>query len=370
MEEKFLIRDLINPQSILEIAERIVNSYPEFDGDNFFKEINKKLPSLEYKQRVDFVADKLDEFLPKDYPTAIRIINKSLTSELPNKEESNYNNFYIVIYNKYIINNGIDYFDLSMESLLLQTKRLTSEFGIRVFLDKYTELSFKLLKTWTQSDNIHIRRLCSEGCRPRLPWAMRLNKFIDNPLLVIEILELLKYDNEMYVRRSVANNLNDISKDHPNLVINLLSKWHDGSKNMNWLINHALRTLIKKGNKKALELIGFPEKPKIDISNFKFEDDRCKIGDEIYFSFELKSKLKQKLMIDYSVGFVKANGNNSSKIFKLSKKELKKGEVIKIRKKQSFKNYSTRTIYPGIHNIELQINGNLIGKIEINVTRD
>lgn len=369
-EKQFLVKDFINSDTIYSLNERLVISYSKFDSDGFTNSVINKLPELEYKQRIDWIALNLKKYLPEDYKTALNILNDSLPEELPNREQTRVNRFYIVAYNKFVMDYGLEHFDLSMDSLLKQTKCFTSEFGIRAFIDKYPNKSFELLKIWALSDNIHVRRLCSEGCRPRLPWAMQLKDLINDPNPIIEVLELLKNDSELYVRRSVANNLNDISKDHPDLVIKLLTKWQDGSKNMDWLINHALRTLIKKGNKAALSLIGFMPNPDVEIKYFKFENSACRIGEDVYFSFELLSKIKQLLMIDYSVNFIKANGKHSSKIFKLAKREFETNEKVSFRKKQSFKNFTTRKIYPGLHYLELQINGKRFGKIDIEVIND
>jgi len=365
--KQFLVKDFINNDVIYSLNERLVSSYSDFDGQGFTNSVISKLPELEYKERIDWIAINLRKYLPEDYETALTILNNSLLEELPNKEEIRVNRFYIVAYNKFVSDYGLAHFDISMNSLLLQTKCFTSEFGIRAFINEYQSESFALLKKWAVSDNMHVRRLCSEGCRPRLPWAMQLKKLIANPVPILELLELLKNDDELYVRRSVANNLNDISKDYPYLVINTLKFWKNGTKNMDWLISHALRTLIKKGNSEALALIGYKANPDIEINNFKFERNSCRIGEDVYFSFELISMEKQLLMIDYSVIFLKANGSTSSKIFKLVKREFSENETVSFKKKQSFKHYTTRTIYPGIHFIELQINGERFGKIEIEV---
>lgn len=194
------------------------------------------LPDLEYKERIDIVAETLDEFLPDDFVDAVNIINNSLEDELPDKDimgdKSVNSRFYVVALGSYVAKKGIDHFDLSMNSLYLQTKRFSSEYAIRFFIEKHPTRSLQLIKKWTKDPSQHVRRLCSEGIRPRLPWSMQLRSFIKDPSPVIEILYLLKNDPAVYFRRSVANCLNDIAKDHPDVVIETLEDWQDDTPEM------------------------------------------------------------------------------------------------------------------------------------------
>ena len=219
--------------------------------------------------------------------------------------------------------------------------------------------SFSILemKKWSHSKNHHVRRLASEGCRPRLPWAMSLPKYKNDPEPVLTILLSLLDDESEYVRRSVANNLNDISKDHPD-TITVLAKKHLGhSENTDKLLKHACRTLLKKGDIKTLKLFGFPEPSHVDIKQFNIQTS-TRIGDVLEFSFSLQSKNKKlgRIRIEYAIDFMKSNGKQSRKVFKISESTI--GDHSKfVTKKHSFKIISTRKYYSGIHGVAIIING-------------
>jgi len=205
-----------------------------------------------------------------------------------------------------------------------------------------------------------VRRLASEGCRPRLPWGIALPAFQDDPSPILPILERLKLDPSESVRRSVANNLNDIAKDTPDVVIGLLRRWqtHD-TQEMRWIIDRALRTLVKKGNPEALELLGYPASPEVEVRNLAVGPETVPMGGEVTFSFEIESRgqTPQNLMIDYVVHLMRANGQLTPKVFKLTRRTLAPGETVRIAKKHSFRPVTTRKYYPGEHAIEVQVNG-------------
>ena len=217
---------------------------------------------------------------------------------------------------------------------------------------------------WSGDENLHVRRLASEGMRPRLPWAPQLTEFIKDPSPVLAVLNKLKDDPELYVRRSVANNLNDIAKDHTDLVVDVLTDWSKGaSQGTEWIIKHAARSLIKSGNVKVLSLLGYNPDVAVDVYDFKASKN-ISMGGELEFSFKLESSSSktENLMVDYIIHFMKANGKTAPKVFKLSKKKIKPGETVNVKSKQSFKPISTRKYYPGKHAISLQINGKVYGK--------
>jgi hypothetical protein len=209
--------------------------------------------------------------------------------------------------------------------------------------------------------------LASEGCRPRLPWGIALHGLQADPSPVIPILEKLKQDPSESVRRSVANNLNDISKDNPDVVLDVLRAWGaDEDKEIQRITSHALRTLVKKGDPGALELLGYPSEPEVQVGALTLAPQRLKIGEKLRFSFEVRStgEVPQKLMIDYVVYLMRANGKQTQKVFKLTKREIATGEVLEIKKNHSFAQVTTRKYYPGEHAIEVQINGKRFGRLE------
>ena len=240
------------------------------------------------------------------------------------------------------------------------TKRFSAESSIRPFLVKYPEDTYARLREWASDGNVHVRRLVSEGIRPRLPWAPRLRAFQEDPHPVIALLELLKDDPERYVQRSVANNLNDIGKDHADLAVETCRRWLIGaSPAREWIVRHALRSLVKKGHSGALETLGVGDKPKVSITNAQLVRRRVKIGGGLRFSFEITStgKKDQALLIDYAVHFMKANGTTRPKVFKLRKISLAPSARIELTAAVSFADMTTRRHYPGRHRIDLLING-------------
>ncbi len=368
MAENFQVRDLFNPGVVNKMADRIHTAWPDFDKKNFCKTINPALPKLTYSERLNFITDNLEKYLPEDFPTAVTILLKAQLPLYHSDELENSNDRFITItQTAFISRNGLDHFDISMHALYEMTQRMTAEFDVRIFIEKYPEKTLEILKKWALDENPHVRRLVSEGSRPLLPWGKRLNNIKEQPNLSIQLLELLKNDPSEYVRRSVANHLNDHAKSHPDLIVKTLNKWqteHPGI-NMQRLIKHATRTLVKNGHSGALELIGFKKGSKAKVSNLS-ADNTINIGDYLNFSFDVipTGKLNENLMIDYVIYFKKANGTLSPKVFKLTTKELKINDAISIEKRHSFKIISTRTYYPGIHKIAIQINGEEKGNIE------
>jgi len=217
---------------------------------------------------------------------------------------------------------------------------------------------FKQLKVWAKSENVHHRRLASEGCRPRLPWASALNDLKSDPAPIFPILELLKSDRELYVRRSVANNLNDISKDHPEKVVTLVKRWQGTSKETDWIIKHACRTLLKQGRPDVLELFGFARPDAISASPIAFTQKRIQIGETCVFSVKLRTNNKSlgKVRLEYVVHFIKKNGNPSPKVFQISEK-VERASSLKIEKRHRFADLSTRKHFPGLHRFEIRVNG-------------
>jgi 3-methyladenine DNA glycosylase AlkC len=220
---------------------------------------------------------------------------------------------------------------------------------------------------WARHEHPGVRRLASEGCRPRLPWGIVLPDLKADPSPILPILELLKHDESEAVRRSVANNLNDISKDNPDVVLGLLQRWqaHD-TPEIQRLTSHALRTLLKQGHPQALELLGFPSAPAIAVRELAVEPEALPLGSQVTLSFDIVSQgdEPQKLMIDYVVHHVRASGKRTPKVFKLSKRTIQPGQVLHITRNHSFAPVTTRKYYPGQHAIQPKINGQLFESVE------
>jgi len=337
-------------QTIQKFADEISRQYADFDSKKFFGLIYvDSWQAKELKKKMYHITRCLHETLPKNYLPALEILLKVAP---------NITGFEAMVMPDFVETYGTDYWDDSLAALKEFTKYSSSEFAIRPFIIANSEKAMKYMYELADDDNEHVRRFASEGCRPRLPWAMALPNLKKDPSPIIPILEKLKNDKSEYVRRSVANNLNDISKDNMETVLNLCEKWYGNTKNTDWIVKHACRTLLKTGNKKAMLLFGFGDSKQFEVLNLKPDKKNVKIGADLQFSFQLinKSKKNSKIRLEYRVDFMKANGKQSGKIFQISEKQYKPGEY-NIKKKHSFKNRSTRKHYQGEQAISIIVNG-------------
>lgn len=365
MKEKFSLKDaLYNPVKVQKIATEIKVVYPDFQQEAFVNDVLDPFPGLELKERMHHIRDMLTRYLPQDYRQSTNILLGALPEPLDNtKSDDDFGDFIYAPYGEFITLHGccLEHLDFSLAALREISKRFSVEFAIRDFINTFPTETLAVLESCSLSDNYHERRLASEGLRPRLPWAKKLTIDYREPLTH---LENLFDDNTRYVTRSVANHLNDIAKEDAPLVIETLKRWKvsdkQDAKEMDFILNHALRTLVKQGNEDALVLLGYGQDPDIKVSDFVLENEKVSVGEALQFDFKLKSKEDTKLMIDYIIHFRTKAGTLSPKVHKLKKVSLKKGESLTLQKKHTFKtNMTTRTLYEGEHKIELQINGTL-----------
>lgn len=369
-ENKFEMREVINLKNTFELSQRIKSNYSKFDDTNFNKEIIAKLKSLSLMDRILLVQNTLEKYLPNDFEKIVKILLKSQLPEIKNDRSDNYPADFIAVPMSGIIAKlgcTKEYFDISMKAQYEMTKRFSCEWSIHDFIEKFEDESFAYLKTWAQDKNCHVRRLCSEGIRPKLPWSRPFKKFQKDPTRIISILDLLYFDTHRYVTRSVCNCLNDISKTHPQMVVDTLKKWEKENKQKKvefiWIKKHALRTLIKKGNIPTLEYLGFKQNPKLDCK-LNINTPSVSLGESLEFNLNLKAKENTNLLIDYLIYFVKANGKLSSKVFKLKTLQIQKDKILQITKKHPLKKMTTKKLYSGTHKIEIQINGRIYAKGE------
>ena len=349
------LKNVYTKNYIKNLALKIKEHNNNFEIDDFINSIfDKTWQELELKQRMRYIAITLDKYLPFSYEEQLKIL------KLVSKD---FSSFEAMFFQDFVEVFGLDDFEESMKALEVFTQDSSSEFAIRQFILKYEDKTMTQMKIWSQSSNEHLRRLSCEGCRPRLPWAIALPLFKKDPRKVFEIIELLKNDKSLYVKKSVANNLNDISKDNPDLVINFIKTNLGVSKDLDWICKHASRTLLKKGDKEILKLFSFDKSKHVDIQNFSC-DLSVKINDSLNFSFELVSQEEiGNVRIEYAIDYLKSNKNHNKKVFMISQNEIKSNSK-KFIKKQSFKNMSTRKHYLGIHYISILINGEEIIKKE------
>ncbi|MDH3499664.1 MAG: DNA alkylation repair protein [Acidimicrobiia bacterium] len=364
------LKNSFGPDVPAAIAESIDRVFRDFDRPSFIAQCLDGFDELELTPRARHISGALADHLPADRDRAIRILIESLGPEIQAAELTGMDAFRYLPHVFFVADHGVDHFETAMLAQYELTKRFTAEFSIRAYLRDYQQATLARLRAWADDPNVHVRRLVSEGTRPRLPWAPRLTDFQIDPRPVIELLELLKDDPEEYVRRSVANNLNDIAKDHPDLVVGIAQRWSQGAdRNRMRLLRHGLRTLVKQAHPGALEVLGFgPESP-VQVSEVRVTPDRVGIGDRVGIEIELVNPEEgaHGALVDLVVHFVKANGSTSAKVFKGAERILEAYERTTVNKTISLKQHSTRTHYPGRHRVEVQLNGAVVpgGEFEL-----
>lgn len=343
------LKNFFNPSFVNRLASEMKKTDTNFDEQGFVSSVlSAEWESLELKARANKIAVKLVDHLPYSFPEQMKIV----LAVAPK-----FTGYPGTVFPTIVEMFGIEHPIESIKALKELTAYSTSEFAIRPFLKKYPE-TIQTLLAWSSDENYHVRRLASEGCRPLLPWAMKLEQYVRDPQPLIPILENLKNDEEDYVYRSVANNLNDISKHHPALVLKLCTQWMNDSKTTRWVAKHALRTLLKSGNQEAMRLFGFGSSEALEVIHFNVTKRELRIGESTHFSFKtIHHGTPAKFRFEYCIGYLKKNGQNNEKVFQIKETELAHKEELEVEKKIDFKNLSTRKHYPGKHYITLKVNG-------------
>ncbi len=362
-EKQYEFSAVLNEAATRQIAQEIQSAWPEFDAQGFYDSVAPQLDGQALKVRSQLIADQLAQYLPSSFAQAGAILTRSLGTRLQSTSGEHVSAFRYLPHGQYVSQHGLAEEDLAIAADFLyeMTQCFTAEFAIRPFLKKYPTPMLDYLQQWVKDENEHVRRLVSEGTRPRLPWGVRVKAYDANYQPIIALLEQLHADPSLYVRRSVANHLNDLTKDRPELVLATLKRWKEEQAHdeLDWLIKHSLRTLIKAGHAGALALLGYGQTPAVAIEQLRVAQPQLPLGVQQEFSFELvsTSAAPQELLLDYLVYFTKANGQQKSKVFKLKTLTLAPKERLSFQKKHWFKHFSTRRLYAGTHRIELQING-------------
>jgi 3-methyladenine DNA glycosylase AlkC len=354
----------------VKIATMIAAVAPAFPVEAFVQEALAGYEALDLLPRGWKIAEALYRHLPADYEEAIEILLASLGPKLEKSEGNGMAPFLYLPHVCFVAKYGLDHFEASMKAQYELTQRFSAEFSIRPYLEQHREATLARLKEWTSDPSFHVRRLVSEGTRPRLPWASRLRDFQKDPRPVLALLELLKDDPELYVRRSVANNLNDIGKDHPALLVETVRRWLvDASEERRWLIQHALRSAVKRGDAEVLATIGFKDAAKVAIDNVSISPSAARIGDALVIVFGISNtaSTRQRVLVDLRVHFVKANGKSAPKVFKLKTVEFEPGARVQLKKTISLAEMTTRKHYAGTHQVDAMLNGQakLLGQFEL-----
>ena len=342
------------------IAAMIQAVHPAFPTKAFLREVLNGYDALELMPRGAHISSTLKQHLPDDFPRAVKILLQSMSVQTAQTDSGGMAPFLYLPHAMFVAQNGLGHFAESMQAQYQITQRFTAEFSMRPFLQQHQKATLAQLKKWAGDESHHVRRLVSECTRPRLPWASRLREFQRDPQPVLALLELLKDDTSLYVRRSVANNLNDIGKDHPALLVEVAKRWmKNATPEREWIVRHALRGAVKRGDQSALAVLGFGGKTALAISNAHITPKRAAIGGSVVIAFDVTNhgKREARTVVDFAVFFVKANGRANAKVFKLKTIKLAAGESVHLSKKISLAKMTTRKLYPGIHRVEVIFNG-------------
>lgn len=360
MPEPF--KNWINPTSMAELADGLVAGTAGFPRDAFLAEAVDGLDALELKGRVRHVAAVLRRHLPADWSAALGVLLAGMGPPLPDDEGVS-SGFRYWPALTVVEEHGLAHPAASLAALREMTKRFSAEFAVRPYLIAHPDLAYAVLDGWCADPSMHVRRLVSEGSRPRLPWGQQLPAAVADPERGIALLERLRDDPERYVQRSVANHLNDIAKDHPDRAAAVARVWAR-KKSRAWTVRHGLRTLLKQGHPGALSVVGFAP-PSVKVSGLISDPARISLGGSVTLRAQIisTSDEPQKLMLDVRVGLVKKDGSRSDKVFKGTTKTLAPGERWPFSKTLTFKPVTTRRYYSGRHTLTLQINGKAAGTV-------
>lgn len=357
----FSLKDhLFNAESLSKLSVRLGAAHPGFPRKRFERTVLARFPELELKERIGWIVTGLEAHLPARFPDVLRILHRTLPEPLdPTRSDDDFGEFIWVVPGEYVARHGCTARRLgpSLEFLREATKRFSSESAIRPFLRLFPAETLAFVHECAADGNYHVRRLASEGIRPFLPWAPRVEL---PPGDVIAVLDRLHADPTRYVTRSVANTLNDISKIDADLAVRTLKRWHSLQRQrpgeLDWMTRHALRTLVKRDSMAALELLGYPTEPKVRITDIRVTA-RVKVGEALEWQCSLRSLATQRLRVALRVHFLKANGRHNHKVFNVAELRLDDGDRVKLRKRLPLRPATTRTLYPGTHAAELVING-------------
>ena len=355
-------KNVLSPELITRLGSELAGASASFDRARFEQLAGEGLEDFELMGRVDRIARALCATMPASAEVADREIRTVL-------DNGGLQGWASMPVNAYIAVAMLDRPDIGLPLLATLTSRYTAEFSVRPFIDAHYDFTMDCFRTWTMDPDEHVRRLVSEGTRPRLPWGKRLHRFIDDPSDALALLNLLMDDDSLYVRRSVANHLNDIAKDHPDLVLESARRWSTTTTQGDFVVRHGLRTLIKRGDPGALAILGFDYDAPIEISDFDCSPSTIAIGESITIGFTLLAATETRAAIDYVIHYQGARGQKAGKVFKLTVRDLPAGQPVHFTREHRFEHISIRRIHPGPHRIEVHVNGRVLCGTDVMVTK-
>lgn len=369
MAEAPKLKDYFTVDVVRSTGERVGSVHPGFDMAAFVDAaIGADWDDLAFTERSRRIGDALWHTLGLEVEPGLDVITALLPAELDDPEGVLNNGFWMWPLGHIIGTYAVDHLEAGLDACEALTKRFTSEFAVRPFLARYPE-AMRRVRQWADDPSEHVRRLASEGTRPRLPWATRLALPVDE---VLDVLTVLKADDSRYVRTSVANHLNDLAKDDSDRIVSLLEAWHaEDVAETTWIVRRAMRNHLKNGDPRVLALFGYGTAD-VTVRDLAVTPTSLSIGESVTIAFDLDENRgrDQKLMVDLVVGYVKANGKPSPKVFKFKDFELGAGASESCRKKLEMVNRSTRALYPGTHSVTVRVNGSDLATTHFDVLDD
>lgn len=361
--QRVLLKDqLFNRDKVAQIAAELSRSQRTFDASAFERQVMSRLPELELKQRIAWIADCLEASLPGDYRRAVNVLLRALPDPCnPTLSDGDFGDFIYAPYAEYVARRGCTRENLkfSLTALRALTTRFSVEDAIRTFINAFPDETLMTLIEWTTDDHYHVRRLCSEGTRPKLPWARRLTTAVG---YAVPLLDRLYCDPTRFVTRSVANHINDISKVDPDMAVETLRRWRDsgqqGVREMDYVVRHATRSLVKQGSPRAMELLGVPARPAVTFLKLHVPK-QVQLGSALEFSFTIRAQEDTEVIADYVLHYQGKGGRlTGRKVYKLKRLALAKGEQATLTRRHLLRaDMTTRKIRPGRHELEIQLNG-------------
>ncbi|MEY3242366.1 MAG: hypothetical protein RIR11_3805 [Bacteroidota bacterium] len=364
----FLLKNIYNAEFLNTVVAEIALVFPVFPQKEFITDVfDQNWTQLELKQRIRHISFCLRKHLPESYATALSILVKMAQNMIA--RDGQRMSFEWGILPDFVEAFGVDEPDLSITALEAITQLTSAEFAVRPFLLKYPDRMYAQMEAWSKHDSAMVRRLSCEGFRPRLPWGMGIPVLKKSPKPMLPILERLKNDPAETVRRSVANHLNDISKDHPDIALELARAWKGISPETDWVVRHACRGLLKKGHPEALRIFGFEASQNVVVVHHFKCTPNVIIGDRLYFSFALQNtaEIPEMVRLEYAIDYITSTGKKARKVFKISELELRKDQNISFEKNQRFQDFTTRKHYAGVHRLDILVNGIVLAGTEFEV---
>ncbi|WP_303978436.1 DNA alkylation repair protein [Dongia mobilis] len=357
------LKEIFNATAVGWLAERLKGAWPDFPVARFKKAILAELPDLELKARIERIALEMQRQLPPDFRKSVQIVTRALGAPPPAGDGTDFGNFRAWACHRYVSLAGLDHADLALDYFARATRHFSAEFDIRPFIQRDQDHVLDVMRQWAADDDWRLRRLASEGARPRLPWGLRLTGLVTDPEPLFPILEALRDDPIEAVRRSVANNLNDIAKDHPDLLVAYVKPWLKAEARAP-LVRHALRHLVKQGHGGALSLMGVDHTADLRVTKLTLDAKRVSIGGSIGISATLANAgaTAAFAIVDYAVHHLGARGEARPKVFKWTTLTVAPGATVTLARRHSLKPVTTRRYYPGGHFLDLRINGRVLAK--------